>query len=219
MERTTTLLKEIGGVLRDTREAMGLTQTQMAERCGVSVKHYGDIERGTIDFGLTALDTLARGAGMKIAELCGLALGTPIVSGKDGTVNPVTLDARTVRRVQKTLPLVSAHLERLAENAETTTPRYRLRGGTKAIGRYVMKTKPDEKRPVEIYWTLALDVGMTPNAARAELWLHEHGYELRIVNDGIFRWGHIYRDRAGADHDAEVARQRLEERGWHHQVT
>lgn len=78
----------------------------MAQRCGMSVKHYGDIERGTIDSGLTALDTLARGVGMNITELCGLALGTPVIRGKEGTLNLAGLEARTVRRVQRTLPLV-----------------------------------------------------------------------------------------------------------------
>ncbi|MGH9160537.1 MAG: hypothetical protein ACRD2X_11220 [Vicinamibacteraceae bacterium] len=65
--------------------------------------------------------------------------------------------------------------------------------------------------PLEIYWTLALE----ENSARAELWTHPLGYELRILSDHVFRWGHVYRQRDGADHDADVARRRLEEKGWY----
>ncbi len=62
--------------LRDLREAHGLTQEALAEKAGMSYKHYQAIEGGRKDLRLTTLDRLAAAFGIELWELIAPAMPT-----------------------------------------------------------------------------------------------------------------------------------------------
>lgn len=60
------LLKELGALLRRSREAAGLTQEQTADRANISRPRYRDIETGTAAARATTLVNVARALGMEM---------------------------------------------------------------------------------------------------------------------------------------------------------
>lgn len=64
------LLPAIGRVMRQEREARGLTQETVARRAGLRVEYVREIEHGRADPGFAKLAMLARqGLGLRIKEL------------------------------------------------------------------------------------------------------------------------------------------------------
>jgi transcriptional regulator with XRE-family HTH domain len=51
------------------RETAGLTQKELAERAGLSASYVGQIERGTANPRLLAMERLAQALGATVAEL------------------------------------------------------------------------------------------------------------------------------------------------------
>src|SRR5882757_6008278 len=51
------------------RNARDLTQEQLAERCGFTVKFISSIERGLVNVPLVSLAAIARGLGVSVSEL------------------------------------------------------------------------------------------------------------------------------------------------------
>lgn len=56
-------VKDVGGVIRETRKKAGLTQRELAEACGCGVRFISELENGkpTVEFGraLHVLNTLS----------------------------------------------------------------------------------------------------------------------------------------------------------------
>lgn len=55
--------------IRSIREAKGLTQEQVAEKLGICVNSYGDIERGDSDIKLSRLEKIAEVFEIRLSEL------------------------------------------------------------------------------------------------------------------------------------------------------
>ncbi len=60
--------KELGQKVRNLRRALGLTQEQLAERAGISLKHLGELERGRSNPTLSSLVGLASSLGVPLPE-------------------------------------------------------------------------------------------------------------------------------------------------------
>lgn len=63
--------KEFGKRVRELRKRAGMTQAELAQRCGRSVEmqRIGEIERGERNCTLQTIDRLAKGLGCEPAEL------------------------------------------------------------------------------------------------------------------------------------------------------
>lgn len=55
----TAFTQRLGALLQRRRQRLGLTQSQLAERADLSLKHVGDIERGEANLTVYALEQLA----------------------------------------------------------------------------------------------------------------------------------------------------------------
>ena len=58
-----------GSAVRDRREALRLTQEELAERAGIHRTYLSDVERGTRNLGLLNIEKVASGLSLKISEL------------------------------------------------------------------------------------------------------------------------------------------------------
>lgn len=65
----TQLLPRVGARVRRVREAVGLTQAELARRSGVSLRFVADVERGAGNASLLRLGELATALGVSMAEL------------------------------------------------------------------------------------------------------------------------------------------------------
>lgn len=71
--------KTIGANIRAARKAAGLTQEHAAERIGISLLHYGRLERGERNVSLTHLTMIADAFGVSFFSLlAGSVLGDTI---------------------------------------------------------------------------------------------------------------------------------------------
>lgn len=52
-----------------TRESMGLTQSEAAERCNVKLEVYQQVERGQEDFDIILLEVIAKGLGLRYEDI------------------------------------------------------------------------------------------------------------------------------------------------------
>lgn len=52
-----------------TRESMGLTQSEAAERCNVKLEVYQQVERGQEDFDIMLLEVIAKGLGLRYEDI------------------------------------------------------------------------------------------------------------------------------------------------------
>lgn len=59
-------LRELGGLLRQTRLAVGLTQEQVADLAGISRPRYRDIETGVAAARATTLMNVSRALGLEM---------------------------------------------------------------------------------------------------------------------------------------------------------
>ena len=59
----------LGGQIRKLRRRAGLTQEQLAEKAGLSLKHLGEVERGRGNPTLSSLESLADALGVTLFEL------------------------------------------------------------------------------------------------------------------------------------------------------
>ena len=71
MKRDTKVLKALGVYVRQRREALGMSQEDLAGLAELHRNYIGGIERGDRDPGLTALIELARGLGLSASALIG----------------------------------------------------------------------------------------------------------------------------------------------------
>lgn len=113
MERATTLIRRLGRLIRAARSELGLTQAQMAARCGLSPKHFGQLERGDVEASLSALDSLARGLRMSLPEMLH-------ESGLPRRGHRPTLVLRDWQRVRSVSQMLAAHADRVISYAEAT---------------------------------------------------------------------------------------------------
>ena len=56
--------------IRLVRQAKGWTQEYLAEKLGMSINGYGDLERGDSDIKLSKLEKIAELLGVELTELC-----------------------------------------------------------------------------------------------------------------------------------------------------
>lgn len=61
--------ENLGLRVRSLRIAAGITQEQLAEKAGLSLKHLGELERGRSNPTLSSLHALATGLGVSMAAL------------------------------------------------------------------------------------------------------------------------------------------------------
>jgi transcriptional regulator with XRE-family HTH domain len=62
-------LQEVGGRVRALREAAGITQATLAERCGLHRTFIGSVERGERNAALLSLRKIAQALRVEVAEL------------------------------------------------------------------------------------------------------------------------------------------------------
>ncbi|MGH9159580.1 MAG: helix-turn-helix domain-containing protein [Vicinamibacteraceae bacterium] len=113
MDRATTLIRRLGRVIRAARGELGLTQAQMAARCGLSPKHFGQLERGDVEASLSALDSLARGLRMSLPEMLH-ETGLPRRGDRP------TLVLRDWQRIRSVSQMLAAHADRVISYAQAT---------------------------------------------------------------------------------------------------
>ena len=61
--------RELGERIRSRRKALGLSQEQLGEVCGVHRTYVGQVERGDVNVTLKNLLALAEGLGVDVGEL------------------------------------------------------------------------------------------------------------------------------------------------------
>lgn len=69
MEQDKTLLLQLGERVKALRVTRGLSQEELAERAGMSLKHLGEIERAATEPSITAVLGLAKGLEVRVLEL------------------------------------------------------------------------------------------------------------------------------------------------------
>lgn len=114
MERARLLARRLGRLLHGWRAELGVTQEQMAARCGMSSKHYGQLERGDIEVTLSALSCLTQGLDCGLAELVG-QIAHPHHASRP------TLDLRTWQRIRSEIQLLNDHATRMIAYAGKQT--------------------------------------------------------------------------------------------------
>lgn len=112
MQRATLLIRRLGRFVRSCRDELGLTQAQMAARCDLSVKHFGQIERGDVEASLSALDCLARGLNVALPSLLFHVMDP-------GNGNRPVLDLRTWVRLQGNLHVLTDYVDRVVSYAQS----------------------------------------------------------------------------------------------------
>ena len=66
---TLCLVKALASNIRSLRQAMGLSQEELAARCGLHRTYIGSIERAERNVTLSTLEALAAGLGVVVQEL------------------------------------------------------------------------------------------------------------------------------------------------------
>ena len=61
--------------LLNSREQLGLTQQELADRAGLSMRYVGSIERGDVSASVTVLGRIAEALGVEPAELLKISDG------------------------------------------------------------------------------------------------------------------------------------------------
>ncbi len=69
MSTTINVKKEIGQRIRSLRKRQGLTQEEMADKCGLHWTYVGGLERGERNPTLTTMQKVAAGLGVSVTEL------------------------------------------------------------------------------------------------------------------------------------------------------
>jgi transcriptional regulator with XRE-family HTH domain len=69
MEQDKTLLLQLGERVKALRVTRGLSQEELAERAGMSLKHLGEIERAATEPSITAVLGLCKGLEVRVLEL------------------------------------------------------------------------------------------------------------------------------------------------------
>lgn len=69
------LLRALGAVLRERRRALGLTQAELADRCGVSLRFLGQLEIGTGNISIGRLEAVAEALDISLARVFAQAEG------------------------------------------------------------------------------------------------------------------------------------------------
>jgi len=68
-DRSEPLQQRFGAVVRARRQALGISQEELASRAGVHRTYVGDIERGLRNVSLKNIHSLAAGLGCRASEL------------------------------------------------------------------------------------------------------------------------------------------------------
>jgi transcriptional regulator with XRE-family HTH domain len=63
------LSKSLGRRIHALRANRGFSQEEMAEKAGMSVKHFGKIERGAVNVSLQCLNAIAAALGMSVRDV------------------------------------------------------------------------------------------------------------------------------------------------------
>ena len=64
--------ERFGTAVKFRREALGLTQEDLADRAGIHRTYLSDVERGTRNLSLVNIERVASALSLKVSELCGL---------------------------------------------------------------------------------------------------------------------------------------------------
>ena len=115
----TDIRARFGSAVRNSRTRQHLTQEQLAERCGLSQKFIGEVERGTANPTIETVAQIAQALTIEVVELFGAAAAVHSdhyrISRKD---------AQMVREAAASLGSV---LDRLPPNPNVTYTRRRKR--------------------------------------------------------------------------------------------
>ena len=66
---TPDIRERFGYVVKVRREALGLTQEDLAEKAGIHRTYLSDVERGTRNLSLVNIERLAEGLSIRLSEL------------------------------------------------------------------------------------------------------------------------------------------------------
>jgi transcriptional regulator with XRE-family HTH domain len=81
-ERPEWVIKDVGRKIAERRQALGLTQEEMAERIGMPLKNYQRIERGLQNLTIRSLVRIAAALQTKTLELFGAPLSREVRRGR-----------------------------------------------------------------------------------------------------------------------------------------
>jgi transcriptional regulator with XRE-family HTH domain len=98
------LHKQVGIRVRELREQRGLSQEALADTCGLHRTYIGLIERGERSLSLEAVDAVARGLGVAVAELfSGIPVATAPHQRKSNAapvaLTDITAHLETIKRI------------------------------------------------------------------------------------------------------------------------
>lgn len=65
-------IEKIGKVIRQRREALDLSQENLAALSDLNRNYIGEIERGEVTISIVSLEKLARGLGIRLSDLIAL---------------------------------------------------------------------------------------------------------------------------------------------------
>lgn len=69
MSRERLVSTRFGRAVREKRVAAGLTQEELADRCGIDRSYMGGVERGERNPTLSVIERISEGLGVTLAEL------------------------------------------------------------------------------------------------------------------------------------------------------
>ena len=64
------LLQRLGHAIRHARDRAGISQEELAERCGLHRTYVGSVERGERNIGMLNLAAIAKALDVPASELC-----------------------------------------------------------------------------------------------------------------------------------------------------
>jgi len=131
MEQDKPLLLRLGERVKSLRVTRGLSQEELAERAGMSLKHLGEIERAVTEPSITAVLGLAKGLEVRALEL--------IPDPTRTTPEPKALSHDEWQRVYE----MAHHLAETADQMVQFANRFR-RGGSAA--RRLWQRAPPRRR-------------------------------------------------------------------------
>ena len=105
------LLSKIGKKIRELRKIQNLTQEQLAEKCGLSYKYLGEIERGEKNSGILNLIRIADGLSLSIVDIVDIKSDTKTEENLLKAEFMYFLSGKTTDELKKALKILKTVFE------------------------------------------------------------------------------------------------------------